>query len=139
MDTNKQKEKRDIVFYVRDKKRNPYGILLAKKNGDNVSIGFAFCCPKDSFDKKLGRTIAEGRANAYQNSKVVAVKSQKKPHNGSEPRYCFKYLSDFKDINSNNSRTVKIPAGMFDVISDFVARCKIKYADYNFPSWTEYV
>lgn len=137
MEADKQKEKRDVVFYVRDKKRNPYGVLLAKKNGNQILIGFAFCCPKDSFDKKLGRKIAEGRADAYQASSVVALKSQRKSHNGNISKYCFKYLGDFADINSNNSRTVKVPAGMLDVISDFVARCKIKYTDYNFPQWTE--
>lgn len=27
-----------------------------------VAIGFAFCSPEDTFDKRLGRTIATGRA-----------------------------------------------------------------------------
>lgn len=30
--------------------------------GKVVQVGFAFCSPEDTFDKRLGRTIATGRA-----------------------------------------------------------------------------
>jgi hypothetical protein len=53
-----------LISYSRDKKRNPTGVLVAIKTGDNgeFNIGYAQCCKHDRFHKKMGLKIAIGRA-----------------------------------------------------------------------------
>jgi hypothetical protein len=40
-------------------------IAIAPTNENTVAVTVAFCGQKDIFSKKLGRTIAEGRMQAY--------------------------------------------------------------------------
>lgn len=45
--------------YVRDDKRNPIAVIASIGPG---MVGWACCCKKDEFNKKLGKEIAEQRA-----------------------------------------------------------------------------
>jgi hypothetical protein len=47
--------------------RVPVGCLVAL---DTNAIGFSFCCPLDSFNKRIARTIAQGRALKYTTDEV---------------------------------------------------------------------
>jgi hypothetical protein len=53
-----------LISYSRDKKRNPTGVLVAIKTGNNgeFNLGYAQCCKDDRFNKKMGIKIAIGRA-----------------------------------------------------------------------------
>lgn len=51
--------------YIRDKKNNPIGILLATQKDNVIHIGWSLCSKKDKFNKEKGMTIAEGRLNSY--------------------------------------------------------------------------
>lgn len=48
-----------IVEYVRDKNKNPIGVVAAI---DSTHIGFSKWNPKDRWNKNLGKKIAIGRA-----------------------------------------------------------------------------
>lgn len=50
-----------LIEYVRDFTHKPVGVVVATGPG---KVGYAFCHPKDKWNKKLGVKIAEGRANA---------------------------------------------------------------------------
>lgn len=56
--------KHTLVSYVRDKNRNPRGMLIAIKKGKkgNFHIGYSMCRKEDTFDKNMGFKIALGRA-----------------------------------------------------------------------------
>jgi hypothetical protein len=51
--------------YIRDKKNNPIGILLATQEDNGIHIGWSLCSKKDKFNKEKGMTIALGRMNVY--------------------------------------------------------------------------
>jgi len=53
-----------IVRYLRDKKRNPRGVLVAlKRSNGTVSVHYSYCNTKtDRFNKRTALTIAFGRA-----------------------------------------------------------------------------
>jgi len=53
-----------LISYVRDKKNNPKGVLVAIKKGNsgNFYIGYSMCRKDDTFNKNMGVKIALGRA-----------------------------------------------------------------------------
>lgn len=52
-----------VIQYVRNKKRIPYGVIVAVKDEDQgYRIGFSLCNKKDHFNKKMALKIAIGRA-----------------------------------------------------------------------------
>lgn len=55
--------KHTVIQYVRDKKRVPYGVLVAVKNSGGFNLGFSLCNKKDRFSKQMALKIALGRAN----------------------------------------------------------------------------
>lgn len=55
--------KHTVIQYVRDKKRVPYGVLVAVKSGLGFTCGYSLCNKKDRFSKRLALKIALGRAN----------------------------------------------------------------------------
>lgn len=81
----------DVIVYVREEAKTvqtkpdgtkflpkiPRGVIrLRRHDSDTFRVGWSICSRKDQFNKKLGRTISDGRANnAYQlfstNSKTV--------------------------------------------------------------------
>lgn len=52
-----------VIQYVRNKKRVPYGVLVAVKNSDGFTCGYSLCNKKDRFNKRMALKIALGRAN----------------------------------------------------------------------------
>lgn len=50
-------------YFGRTEKGNVNGIVTCATslNGNKVHVGFAFCSPKDTFKKDMGRRIAAGR------------------------------------------------------------------------------
>ena len=48
-----------IIRYLRDKDGRPHGCVIRTDDG---RIGWSLCMKKDTFVKKLGRKIAQGRA-----------------------------------------------------------------------------
>jgi hypothetical protein len=52
-----------VIQYVRNKKRVPYGVLVAMKVGSGFICGYSLCNKKDFFNKKMALKIAIGRAN----------------------------------------------------------------------------
>ena len=52
-----------IIRYLRNKKRVPFGVLVAVKNPDGYNIGYSLCSKYDRFEKKMALKIALGRAN----------------------------------------------------------------------------
>lgn len=56
-----------LITYLRDKKRNPIGVLVAVKTSNNgeFNIGYAMCRKGDRFCKKMGLKIALGRCEHF--------------------------------------------------------------------------
>jgi hypothetical protein len=53
-----------LVQYKRDKNRNPVGVVVARKVGEEVRYGFSLCRKGDRFNKARALEIALGRVNA---------------------------------------------------------------------------
>lgn len=54
-----------LINYLRDKDRNPYGVVVALKVGDgDIRVGYSLRNPKDRWDRALGIKIATARAMA---------------------------------------------------------------------------
>lgn len=53
-----------LITYIRGKKQNPKGVLVAVKKGNqgNFHIGYSMCRKDDTFNKTMGVKIALGRA-----------------------------------------------------------------------------
>lgn len=51
-----------IKQYVKDKKGQPIGVMVAVLNEDVVTFGWSLCHKSDQFSKKKGTMIAENRA-----------------------------------------------------------------------------
>lgn len=57
------KQKRGIVQYVRDRKRNPVGIVVVyKANSGLLKVGYSRCHKDDTFDRAAGYHTALQRA-----------------------------------------------------------------------------
>lgn len=55
-----------VIKYLRDKNRNPYGVLVGVKNDDGkVTVKFSLCRKGDKFNKNLGLQIAFRRAEKH--------------------------------------------------------------------------
>lgn len=52
-----------IYKYIRDEKRNPVGVAVVIKTGDNYRFGYSLCNPQEQFNRELGLRIATNRAN----------------------------------------------------------------------------
>jgi hypothetical protein len=71
------REENYVKQYVRDKNRNPIGVLVAIYDSPNDTnyIGYSFCNPRDQFSKVKGTEIALGRARTqkyiYRSGKMV--------------------------------------------------------------------
>lgn len=58
-----------LVEYVRLHDRTPIGTIVAV---DKDHIGMSLCNPKDRFSKKIGTTIAKGRAeNSHEMIEII--------------------------------------------------------------------
>lgn len=57
--------KHTVIQYVRNKKRVPYGVIVAIKSdgsSSGYSLGYSLCNKRDRFAKKMALKIALGRA-----------------------------------------------------------------------------
>ena len=55
-----------VIQYLRNKKRVPYGVLVAVKNENSprgYCFGYSLCNKKDRFNKAMALKVAIGRAN----------------------------------------------------------------------------
>lgn len=58
----------DSIFqYIRDKKNNRIGVMVAIEEGDNIHLGFSMCHKNDIFNAERGIAIALGRAKTHRN------------------------------------------------------------------------
>lgn len=53
--------KHTVIQYVRDKKKIPYGVVVAIKSDNGFRIGYSLCSKKDRFSKDMALKIALGR------------------------------------------------------------------------------
>ena len=44
--------------YIRNKKNNPIGVLLADKIDNDIQLGFSLCSKRDTYNKEKGMQIA---------------------------------------------------------------------------------
>lgn len=51
-----------LINYIRNKKGEPRGVVVAVKNEGEVLYGYSLCNPSDKWDKKQGVKIAISRA-----------------------------------------------------------------------------
>lgn len=105
--------KHTVIQYVRNKKRVPYGVIVAVKTDKGFNIGYSQCNKKDRFEKKLALRIALGRASSED---VRDSKFQNKPH------FCKE-----NGITYDNWETVQPPHDVRKMISTFVNRCNKYY------------
>lgn len=57
-----------VIQYVRNKKRVPYGVLVAVKDNDcGYRFGYSLCKKVDRFSKKMALKVALGRAGVESN------------------------------------------------------------------------
>lgn len=52
-----------IKQYIRNKKGQPIGCLVAKKRGSKYAVGFSKCRKGDKFDKEFGTEVAQRRVD----------------------------------------------------------------------------
>lgn len=61
-----------IAKYARDKHGNPIGLVVAKRVGEGVGVGWAFKHKDDKYDRNRAWLTALGRAVSSTNSKLPA-------------------------------------------------------------------
>ena len=64
--SNQTNNKMTTTFLFHEKSKNEKGqrrSIAGKIENNELKIGVSICGPKDQFNRKLGRKIAEGRAN----------------------------------------------------------------------------
>jgi hypothetical protein len=61
--------------YVRDEKKNPVGCVAYQVHDGHFYYGWSVHNPADQFDRKLARTIAEGRLQKRLESNLPTIKS----------------------------------------------------------------
>ncbi len=93
-------DKSTIIEYIRNKKKQPQGVILAHKSGQSVYVGFSLACKLDKFNKGDGIAIAFARA---QKDAPAAIFPKQIPHIvlklktpfGERARRYFKDASEF--------------------------------------------
>lgn len=68
--------KNEIISYIRDDQRTPYGVVVAIKDGGEIRYGFSMCNPKDKWDKHRGIKIARSRALSHDFLLPISKKKQ---------------------------------------------------------------
>lgn len=54
----------EFRMYLRDKHKQPHGIILANKVDDKIHVGWSVCNKKDKWNRAVGVMIAESRSGA---------------------------------------------------------------------------
>lgn len=53
-----------LINYIRNKKRQPHGVVVALNKGGEILIGYSLCSPHDQWNREKGLKIAKARAEA---------------------------------------------------------------------------
>lgn len=117
-----------ILYYIRDSANCPYGVLTAFDVGNVVAIGYSFCHWRDSFSKDLGKLIAIGRALCYLSSTAVWITNGTDKNHKAQRKLYGKPMCD---------RIAKVPNIHFEIINDFINRCRDRFENCTFPLWTD--
>jgi hypothetical protein len=92
-----------IKQFIRDRRNNPRGYVVAIRHEDEVFYGYSLCNPIDRFNKALGLKIATARAMSRDFFMPICVNTQRDIENH------FKNLESralkyFKDLPEENVR-----------------------------------
>lgn len=71
-----------IVQYIRDEKRNPFGVVVATSPNN---IGYSICNPKDHFTKKKAKAVALTRAQSMSLQETIRFATEHIPASRYEP------------------------------------------------------
>lgn len=74
--TRSEPNKHAVFFGYGESESNPkerFTIAMVPTGINTCSVGIAICSEKDQFNKKIGRTMAEGRANKRPYKMIVGV------------------------------------------------------------------
>jgi hypothetical protein len=85
-----------IIQYVRNKKGQRIGAIVATKSESGFNVGYSLCNKKDRFNKEMGLRIAFGRAEFEQISPEI-------------PREIAKMLPEFIERCKKYYRTQHAP------------------------------
>lgn len=55
--------------YIRNKHREPIGVVIAEQWGDRIVIGWSRCNKKDKFDREQAQEIAQARLDLIKTGK----------------------------------------------------------------------
>ena len=118
----------ETVQYIRDHKRNPIGVMIAKPIDGKLAIGFSLCCKRDKnrLDKDYGINKARERALLFIDKNYILISSEK-------PIYDMELELNAK----KRSETVIIPQSVYHPLSNFIDKCEYKYDNCELPSWTD--
>jgi len=146
----------EIVTYIRNKKKEPIGTLLAFKDEENkVHIGFSLCKPRkkktlsdgtiifvgDVFSKEFGKTIAKNRAKNWSNYNGTTIVGGKVGFNckfGSKQDFYENARQIIRrEKNAPPQLVIPVDASITRVLCDFIGRCNIYYKDAPLPKWAQ--
>lgn len=96
-----------IKQFIRDRKNNPRGIVVAVREENGVYYGYSLCNPIDRFDKKLGIKIAVARALSKDYFLPICPNTQNEIENlfKNLEKRALKY---FKDLPEENVRFLEL-------------------------------
>lgn len=93
-----QKDNNKFIFHSRETNGMRRHTLVGILNDDILNIGYAVASNRDSFTKKLGRVIAEGRAIKKPKEKLAMVGKQNYEIERSFIQYAKSFPTMFKDL-----------------------------------------
>lgn len=93
-----QKENNKFIFHSRETNGMRRHTLVGILNDDVLSIGYAVASDRDSFTKKLGRVIAEGRAVKKPKEKLAMAGKKNYEVHQSFVQYAKSFPTMFKDL-----------------------------------------
>ena len=137
METSKTNNEVRMIQYIRDHKRKPIGVMLAKSHDGKMNIGFSLCCKRDKFNKEFGKRLAEIRAELFINAKEVIVASSISTRNMRLNIINKPTIWKKNGILQDRNETVIIPQTIYHPLSMFISKCIYKYnGKYALPRWT---
>jgi hypothetical protein len=96
--------KHSIISYVRNRKGNPVGILVASKHKKSFKVGYSLCCKKDRFSREMGLKIAFGRSEAGSDEAVPHIIRRALPEFAER---CRRYYKVAKKVATNKKALKK--------------------------------
>lgn len=92
-----------IRQFIRDRKNNPRGFVVAVRNENEVFYGYSLCNPIDRFNKALGIKIAIARALSGEYFLPICVNTQNDIESNFK-KLESRALKYFKDLPEENVR-----------------------------------